>query len=138
MLYFVLEVYENIFRHRHWQERFVGFCFLLKQTSFSICKMSEKANFERDVIRIYFECGKSFNQTVRTYHTKKGLKKHTFDHSKVRRIIQKFNKGQFNLQRKPGSGRIPMFPDGDTTVVDAAQELMNSNVHGVSSGRIGF
>ena len=98
--------------------------------------MSEKANFERDVIRIYFKCGKSFNQTLRTYHTKKGLKKHTFDHSKVRRIIQKFNKGQFNLQRKPGSGRIPMFPDGDTTVVDAAQELMNSNVHGVTSAKI--
>ena len=81
-------------------------------------------------------CDKSFNQTVRTYHTEKGLKKHTFYHSKVQRIIQKFNKGQFNLQRKPGSGRIFMFPDGDTTVVDAAQELMNSNVHGVTSAKI--
>ena len=93
--------------------------------------MSDKTNFESDVIRIYFECGKSLNQTVRTYHTKKGLKKHTFDHSKVRRIIQKFN-----LQRKAGSGRIIMFPDSDTTVVDAAQELMNSDVHGVTSAKI--
>ena len=42
--------------------------------------MTEKDNFEHDVITIYFECGKSYNQTVRTYHTEKGLKKHTFDH----------------------------------------------------------
>ena len=56
--------------------------------------------------------------------------------AKYRRIIQKFNKGQFNLQHKPASGRIPMFPNGDTTVVDATQELMNSNVHGVTSAKI--
>ena len=73
---------------------FCRILFFAKQTSFS------KANFDSNVIRIYFECGKSFNQTVRTYHTKKGLKQHTFDHAKVRRIIQKFNKGQFNLHRK--------------------------------------
>ena len=97
--------------------------------------MDEKVRMQNDILRIYFQNNKSAAQTVRSYHTEKGLKIHLFDESKVRRIIKKYNEGLFQLQRREGSGRPRIFPDGDTTVTDVAIQQMEENVHGVTSVR---
>ena len=74
--------------------------------------MSEKKELERDIIRIYFQNGSS------TTHTEKQLKLRTFDESKVRRIINKFNEGNVLIERRSGSGHPSLFPSGDSMITE--------------------
>ena len=97
--------------------------------------MSEKKELVRDIIRIYFQNGSSATQLVRTYHTEKQLKVRTFDESKVRRIIKKFNEGNVLIERRSGSGRPSLFPSGDSVITEIAKNQMESNPHGLTSIR---
>ena len=83
--------------------------------------MLEKKELERDIIRIYFQNGSLATQTVRTYHTEKQLKVRTFNESKVRRIIKKFNEGNVLIERRSGSGRLSLFPSGDSVITEIAK-----------------
>ena len=92
--------------------------------------MSEKKELERDIIRIYFQSGSSPTQTVRTCHTERQLKARTFNESKVRRIIKKFNEGNVLIERRSGSGRPSLFPSGDSVFTEIAKnQLIWSHNH---------
>ena len=63
------------------------------------------------------------------------MKVRTFDESKVRRIIKKFNEGNVLIERRSGSGRPSLFPSGDSVITEIAKNQMESNPHGLTSIR---
>ena len=84
--------------------------------------MSEKKELERDIIRIYFQNGSSATQKF-AHITQRS----TFDESKVKRIIKKFNEGNVLIERRSGSGRPFLFPSGYSVITEIAKNQMESN-----------
>jgi len=86
----------------------------------------DKDKLHRDIVRLYFQNGESASQTVRSYLTEKGLKRHLFGEDKVRRLINKFNDGLLTVKRKEGSGRPRLFPNGDQSLPERLKAVIEA------------
>ena len=90
---------------------------------------------KRDIIRLFFENHKSATAVIRAYQREKSIRHAPFTESYVRKLIDKFNNGQFIMQRKPGSGRPSFSSAIHDEVIQCTEQKMAENPHGITSVR---